>query len=174
MKASLAIFRETLPSFQGWNKLFASQRNAIIWPNADWKNWIPTNAYLLPAATIAVISNVETLLCATAIDKMHRQARFRTNNDWKLAAQGVGKFLACLLGGLSMAGVIVGSSANAEARNTLLDSAGCCKEMDGFLRGRLSLTAHVHFHGQPGGSAGLHRHQTGQCEGHYGLRKLKE
>lgn len=91
---------------------------AITWPSADWHRWIPTTAHLLPAVTIAIIASAETLLCATAVDKMHGNARLRTNYDRELAAQGIGNFFAGLLGGLPMTGVIVRSSANVEAGST--------------------------------------------------------
>jgi MFS superfamily sulfate permease-like transporter len=65
------------------------------------------------AAAIAVIASAETLLCATAVDQMHRGPR--TNYNRELMAQGVGNSLSGMLGALPMTGVIVRSSANVTA-----------------------------------------------------------
>jgi len=62
---------------------------------------------------LAFVASAETLLCATAVDKMHTGPRARF--DRELAAQGVGNMLCGALGGLPMTGVIVRSSANIEA-----------------------------------------------------------
>ncbi|MCE9529429.1 MAG: SulP family inorganic anion transporter [Planctomycetales bacterium] len=96
----------------------APLHESISWPGWDWHQWIPSIAHLLPAATIALIASGETLLCATAVDKMHGRPKLRTNYDQELAAQGIGNFLAGLFGGLPMTGVIVRSAANVEAGGT--------------------------------------------------------
>jgi MFS superfamily sulfate permease-like transporter len=62
---------------------------------------------------LAFVASAETLLCATAVDKMHRGPR--THFDRELAAQGVGNMLCGALGALPMTGVIVRSSANVES-----------------------------------------------------------
>ncbi len=62
---------------------------------------------------LAFIASAETLLCASAVDKMHTGPRAKF--DKELSAQGVGNFLCGLLGALPMTGVIVRSSANVEA-----------------------------------------------------------
>ena len=61
----------------------------------------------------SLIASAETLLCATAVDRMHKGER--TNYDQELIAQGVGNSLCGLMGALPMTGVIVRSSANVEA-----------------------------------------------------------
>jgi len=61
----------------------------------------------------AFVASAETLLCATAVDKMHIGAR--TNYDKELRAQGVGNMICGALGALPMTGVIVRSAANVEA-----------------------------------------------------------
>ncbi len=61
----------------------------------------------------ALIASAETLLCATAVDRMHKGER--TNYDKELFAQGVGNSLCGLMGALPITGVIVRSSANVEA-----------------------------------------------------------
>lgn len=68
---------------------------------------------LIGAISIAFIASAETLLCATAVDQMHRGPR--TKYDRELAAQGVGNTICGFLGVLPMTGVIVRSSANVEA-----------------------------------------------------------
>lgn len=68
---------------------------------------------LVSGAALAFIASAETLLCASAVDKLHRGPR--ANFDRELAAQGVGNLLCGVLGGLPMTGVIVRSSANVEA-----------------------------------------------------------
>jgi MFS superfamily sulfate permease-like transporter len=65
------------------------------------------------AAALAIIASAETLLCATAVDRMHEGPR--TNYDRELMAQGLGNVICGALGGLPMTGVIVRSSANVEA-----------------------------------------------------------
>ena len=65
------------------------------------------------ALALALVASAETLLCATATDRMHDGPR--TNYDREMFAQGIGNLLAGLVGGLPMTGVIVRSSANVEA-----------------------------------------------------------
>ncbi len=62
---------------------------------------------------LAFVASAETLLCATAVDKLHKGAR--TRYDRELSAQGIGNVLCGLLGALPITGVIVRSSANVEA-----------------------------------------------------------
>ncbi|MCR9180731.1 MAG: SulP family inorganic anion transporter [Erythrobacteraceae bacterium] len=69
----------------------------------------------------AFVASAETLLCATAIDKMHTGAR--TNYDKELRAQGIGNLVCGALGALPMTGVIVRSAANVEAGATTRISA---------------------------------------------------
>lgn len=65
------------------------------------------------AAGVAVVASAETLLCSTAVDRMHQGPR--TNYNRELIAQGVGNALCGALGALPMTGVIVRSTANVEA-----------------------------------------------------------
>jgi MFS superfamily sulfate permease-like transporter len=62
---------------------------------------------------MALIASAETLLCATAVDKMHSGPR--TNYDRELMAQGLGNTICGLVGALPMTGVIVRSAANVQA-----------------------------------------------------------
>lgn len=63
--------------------------------------------------TIALIASAETLLCASAVDKMHNGPRTRYNRE--LVAQGIGNSVCGFLGALPMTGVIVRSKANVDA-----------------------------------------------------------
>jgi MFS superfamily sulfate permease-like transporter len=65
------------------------------------------------ALALCFIASAETLLCATAVDRMHQGERTQYNRE--LFAQGVGNSICGLLGALPMTGVIVRSSANVEA-----------------------------------------------------------
>lgn len=69
----------------------------------------------------AFVASAETLLCATAVDKMHTGSR--TNYDKELRAQGIGNMICGALGALPMTGVIVRSAANVEAGATTRLSA---------------------------------------------------
>ncbi len=68
---------------------------------------------LASGLALAFVASAETLLCATAVDKLHNGPRTRFNQE--LTAQGLGNMLCGLLGALPMTGVIVRSSANVEA-----------------------------------------------------------
>jgi MFS superfamily sulfate permease-like transporter len=68
---------------------------------------------LQAAVVLAVVASAETLLCATAVDKMSDGAK--TNYDRELTAQGVGNMVCGFLGALPMTGVIVRSAANVQA-----------------------------------------------------------
>ncbi len=73
-----------------------------------------TNPSLLWAATaLALVASAETLLCATAVSKMHSEGR--TNYDKELTAQGLGNLLCGVVGSLPMTGVISRSTMNVEA-----------------------------------------------------------
>lgn len=65
------------------------------------------------ALAIAFIASAETLLSASAVDKMHDGVR--TKYDQELFAQGVGNSVCGLLGALPMTGVIARSGANVTA-----------------------------------------------------------
>ncbi|MBX9788440.1 MAG: SulP family inorganic anion transporter [Pirellulales bacterium] len=69
---------------------------------------------LLPFVfVIALVTSAETLLCATAVDRLHNGPR--TRYDRELAAQGFGNVLCGLLGALPMTGVIIRSAVNVSA-----------------------------------------------------------
>lgn len=85
----------------------------ISWPTLAELRTLLEPAVIFSAFEIAVIASAETLLCATAVDRMHQGSR--TRYDQELAAQGVGNIVCGLAGALPMTGVIVRSSANIQA-----------------------------------------------------------
>jgi MFS superfamily sulfate permease-like transporter len=101
---SLPIRRVTLPE----NLLAAVQLPTpdLLRRALDW-------AIVLASLSLAFVASAETLLCATAVDQMHRGPR--TRYDRELAAQGLGNLLCGLLGALPMTGVIVRSATNVQA-----------------------------------------------------------
>ena len=70
-------------------------------------------AVWLVAAQLALIASAESLLCASAVDRLHDGPR--TQYERELFAQGVGNMLCGLIGCLPLTGVIVRSSANVQA-----------------------------------------------------------
>ncbi|WDI41089.1 SulP family inorganic anion transporter [Bremerella sp. P1] len=79
----------------------------------EWMNIIVDPAVYISALVIALVASAETLLCATAVDKM--KPGHKTNHDKELTAQGIGNVACGLVGALPMTGVIVRSSANVNA-----------------------------------------------------------
>ena len=83
------------------------------WITSDALSLLAMPAFWVSAIGMALIASAETLLCATAVDRMHDGARTKYNKE--LRAQGVGNILCGVVGALPMTGVIVRSSANVEA-----------------------------------------------------------
>ncbi len=73
-------------------------------------SWLTQKELILDALGMALVATAETLLTATAIDKMHKGAR--TNYDKELCAQGIGNFICGFLGALPVTGVLVRSGVN--------------------------------------------------------------
>ncbi|MBX9667963.1 MAG: SulP family inorganic anion transporter [Candidatus Obscuribacterales bacterium] len=96
----VANFAETLPKCLSWEILF-------------------------DGLAVAFVAAAETLLTATAVDKMHKGER--TNYDRELIAQGVGNLTCGFAGGLPMTGVMVRSGVNV--------AAGGRTRLSGFLHG---------------------------------------
>lgn len=87
--------------------------DAMLLPTAESMGRMLDPTFLGAALALAIIASAETLLCATAVDRMHEGDR--TRYDLELSAQGIGNTLCGFLGVLPMTGVIVRSSANVEA-----------------------------------------------------------
>ena len=110
-----------------------------------------TGEFLLMGLVFAFVASAETLLCATAVDKMHNGPR--TNYDRELAAQGVGNLLCGVAGALPMTGVIVRSSANVDAgavsrRSAILHGVWAA-------RARCGVSVDAHAHSPPPASAAI-------------------
>ncbi|BBM84965.1 SulP family inorganic anion transporter [Candidatus Uabimicrobium amorphum] len=89
-------------------KSLVTKESLLNWGDA-W-SILQTQQGIILAFTVAIVASAETLLCATAVDKLHDGQR--TNYDKELFAQGVGNIICGYLGSLPMTGVIVRSSAN--------------------------------------------------------------
>ena len=82
----------------------------VTLPSSTWFGLLFEPLVLTSAIVIALVASAETLLCATAVDRMHSGPK--TKYDQELMAQGAGNVLCGLLGALPMTGVIVRSTAN--------------------------------------------------------------
>ncbi len=83
------------------------------WLSAESLPLLSSPAFWVEAIGMGFIASAETLLCATAVDRMHSGQR--TDYNKELRAQGIGNILCGIVGSLPMTGVIVRSSANVEA-----------------------------------------------------------
>lgn len=114
------IVATTLAAALGWpvQKVeFDGLLTAFRFPETDGLlESLMSGSIWLAAGTVALVASAETLLCAAAVDRMHRGPR--TQYDRELAAQGLGNVICGLLGSLPMTGVIVRSSANVQAGAT--------------------------------------------------------
>ena len=70
---------------------------------------MPLPTLLISSLALAFVASAESLLSASAVDRM--QGRVRTRYDRELLAHGLGNGVAGLLGGLPITSVIVPSSA---------------------------------------------------------------
>jgi MFS superfamily sulfate permease-like transporter len=86
---------------------------AIMWPTWETLGKMLHHQGFVAAVTVALVASAESLLCASAVDQMHRGPR--TKYDKELFAQGVGNTLCGVVGALPMTGVIVRSSVNVTA-----------------------------------------------------------
>lgn len=87
--------------------------SAIRFPSFGELQHQNITALIEAICVMALIASAETLLCATAVDKMHGGQR--TNYDRELIAQGIGNSICGFVGALPMTGVIVRSAANVQA-----------------------------------------------------------
>jgi MFS superfamily sulfate permease-like transporter len=106
--------------------VFSLPVHYIVIPTSVWdfegllnlghlKNTIFEFPIWVSAFTIALVASAESLLTATAIDKMLVGRQLKTNYDRELNAQAIGNVCAGILGVLPITGVIVRSSANVQA-----------------------------------------------------------
>ncbi len=104
-----SVFGHTVKRIEIPDDLFAG----LNVPTLDVFGLLTEPGFLGEVLAIGLIASAETLLCASAVDRMHSGPR--TNYDKELVGQGVGNILCGCLGALPMTGVIVRSSANVEA-----------------------------------------------------------
>ena len=90
--------------------------DAVVLPDTNAFGQVLQPSIMLTALALAFVASAESLLSASAVDRM--QDRVRTDYDRELFAQGIGNGLSGLLGGIPMTGVIVRSSANVQAGAT--------------------------------------------------------
>jgi len=86
---------------------------AVNLPTTDTFRSFTDTGIIGAAVAFALIASAESLLSATAVDRMHDGRR--TQYDAELRAQGVGNTICGVLGALPMTGVIVRSAANVKA-----------------------------------------------------------
>ncbi|MCB9748578.1 MAG: bifunctional SulP family inorganic anion transporter/carbonic anhydrase [Myxococcales bacterium] len=79
----------------------------------DWSQWSNPQVYTA-AVTIAIVASLETLLNLEAVDKLDPEQRSSPPNR-ELLAQGVGNFVAGLIGGMPVTSVIIRGSVNVHA-----------------------------------------------------------
>ncbi len=96
-----------MPVFDNITELTSQLGSPVLSALADAKVWIH-------AGTIAAVASLETLLCVEAIDKLDPLGRTSPPNR-ELKAQGIGNFLAGLLGGIPVTAVIIRGSTNVHA-----------------------------------------------------------
>lgn len=87
--------------------------DGLTFPSLNVFQDVPLRELAIGAIMMAVVASAETLLCASAVDRMHSGPR--TKYDKELCAQGIGNMLCGLAGALPMTGVIVRSAANVQA-----------------------------------------------------------
>ena len=85
----------------------------LIWEVPDAMGFLTNGSFWIATVGLALIASAETLLCATAVDRLHDGQR--TDYKKELLSQGIGNVACGLLGALPVCGVIVRSSANVEA-----------------------------------------------------------
>lgn len=90
--------------------------NAIQFPASQLPKDISPLLIFGDGLLLAAIASAQTLITATAIDKM--KPGHKTDYDKELFAQGVGNTICGLIGALPMAGVIVRSSVNVQSGAT--------------------------------------------------------
>jgi sulfate permease, SulP family len=83
------------------------------WPSLSFPSvpWDKVPALIIPAFTLAVLSGIESLLCARIADDMQPQVKPHAPNQ-ELIAQGVANMAAPLLGALPITGTIARTMTN--------------------------------------------------------------
>ncbi|OBF13554.1 transporter [Mycobacterium sp. ACS4054] len=100
----------TLPFNVSRIRLEGSVLDALQLPELPHGNW---GAVVIAVITVTLITSVQSLLTAVAIDRMHNGPRTDFNRE--LIGQGAANMASGAIGGLPIAGVIVRSAANVNA-----------------------------------------------------------
>ncbi len=148
--------------------------SVLNWTSAENLSLLSVPAFWASAVGLALIASAETLLCATATDRMHDGERTKYNKE--LRAQGIGNMLCGVVGALPMTGVIVRSSANIEAGAKTKWSGDFSRRVDPAVGRRPAAGAFAHPHVELGGHLGLHRLEAtgfsgGATSGQQGARR---
>jgi MFS superfamily sulfate permease-like transporter len=104
--------------------------NGLTFPSLNVFLDVAPRDLIIAGIMMAVVASAETLLCASAVDRMHTGPR--TQYDQELRAQGIGNLLCGAFGALPMTGVIVRSATNVQA--------GAKSRLSAFLHGLWLLT----------------------------------
>ena len=83
----------------------------LAWPDFSWQN---IHALWLPAATLALLGAIESLLCARIADQMMAQTPYgdRHNANQELMAQGIANIVTPFFGGMPATGTIARTVTN--------------------------------------------------------------
>ena len=100
--SSMGLDIETIASRFGG---IPNQLPALVWPDFTWQN---IHALLLPAATLALLGAIESLLCARIADQMMAQTPYGDRHDanQELMAQGIANIVTPFFGGMPATGTI--------------------------------------------------------------------
>jgi SulP family sulfate permease len=88
-----------------------NQLPTLVWPDFSWQN---IHALWLPAATLALLGAIESLLCARIADQMMAQTPYgdRHNANQELMAQGIANIVTPFFGGMPATGTIARTVTN--------------------------------------------------------------
>jgi len=83
----------------------------VVWPDFTWQN---IHALWLPAATLALLGAIESLLCARIADQMMAQTPYGDRHDanQELMAQGIANIVTPFFGGMPATGTIARTVTN--------------------------------------------------------------
>ena len=106
--SSMGLDVETIASRFGG---IPNQLPAMVWPDFSWQN---IHALWLPAATLALLGAIESLLCARIADQMMAQTPYGDRHDanQELMAQGIANIVTPFFGGMPATGTIARTVTN--------------------------------------------------------------
>ena len=106
--SSMGLDIETISSRFGG---IPNQLPSMVWPDVSWQN---IHALWLPAATLALLGAIESLLCARIADQMMAQTPYGDRHDanQELMAQGIANIVTPFFGGMPATGTIARTVTN--------------------------------------------------------------